>query len=167
MINRPKLPTLNLPTLPLWARTRQGMVLTATFVVALVVGLTVLAGSVFFSAEDIPEHELTVRDVRVTSFSPGTDNQINAVVDMSWSKMGAPARDCVAQLMLKSGKLYRHGTSDKQTVTMAVEGPQKITLDLPFRFPRDEYAKAGKIRVLCASSTGSRWVSFALPEWTP
>jgi len=143
------------------------MVLAGTFGVALVVGLAVLAGSLIFSAEDIPEHELTVKDVRVTSFSPGPDNQINAIVDMGWSKTGAPARDCVAQLMLKSGKLYRHGTSDKQTVTMADEGPQKIRLDLPFKFPRDEYAKAAKIRVLCASATGSRWVSLAMPEWTP
>ena len=167
MNKRPKLPALKLPTLPLWLRTRQGIVLAATFVVALVVGLAVLAGSGFFSAEEIPEHELTVRDVRVTSFSPGPDNHISAVVDMSWSKTGAPARDCVTQVMLKSGKIYRHGTSDKQTVTMAVEGPQKITLDLPFKFPRDEYAKAGKIRVLCAFATGSRWVSLAMPEWTP
>jgi len=42
-------------------------------------------------------------------------------------------------LLLKSGKLYRHGSRDTETVTLADEGPQQITISLPFKFPREEY----------------------------
>ena len=141
--------------------------LTATFVAALVVGLAVFVGAGLFSPRAHFARGLSVSDVRVAQFSPGPDNQIEAIVEMVWDKTGAPVRDCVAQLMLKSAKLYRHGSSDKQTVTLADEGPQQITLGLPFKFPREEYVKDGKIRVLCAASTASLWVSVAMPEWTP
>lgn len=176
MSKLPKLPTLKLPSLPPWlklptrppwARTRQGMVLAATFVAALLVGLAAFVGAAIFSPEDNSGFGLSVSNVRVTQFSPRSDNQIDAIVDMVWNKTGAPAKDCVAQLMLKSGKVYRYGSSDKQTVTLADEGQQQITIDLPFRFPREEYVKRGMVRVVCASPTASPWVSVSMPEWTP
>ena len=167
MINRPRLPTLKLPTLPPWARTRRGMVLTATFAAALVVGLAAYVITGFFSPEADSGLGLSVSNVRVADFRPGADNQIDAIVEMVWNKTGAPARDCAAQLLLKSGKLYRHGSSDKQTVTLADEGAQQITIGLPFKFPREEYMKRGQLRVLCASPTASPWVSVSMPEWTP
>jgi len=143
------------------------MVLAATLVAALLAGLAAFVGSAIFSTEDNSGFGLSVSNVRVMQFSPRPDNQIDAVIDMVWNKSGAPAKDCVAQLMLKSGKVYRYGSSDKQTVTLADEGAQQITIDLPFRFPREEYVKRGMVRVVCASPTASPWVSVSMPEWTP
>src|SRR5689334_11035250 len=139
MSKLPKLPALNLPAIPLWVRTRRGMALTAAFVAALIAGVAGLAAFLGSETSAPPANlgkGLSVRDVRVAQFVPGRNNQVDAIIDMGWEKTGAPARDCFAQLMLKSGKLYRHGSRDTETVTLADEGQQQIAISLHFKFPR-------------------------------